>query len=158
MRSIARQLHGRVLDYGCGYGRDVSWLRHRGVDATGYDPASGLYGRPPCGTFAWVLMVYVVNVISSRADRLDAVQHAWRYVEAGGTLYLAARSVDDVHRAAHDGGWERCEDGWCSGTTWQGGMRAIDLLRLVGGLPSVATARQSFPRAAFSSILVKRGR
>ena len=33
-----KKLKGRVLDYGCGLGKDVELLNNLGYDITGYDP------------------------------------------------------------------------------------------------------------------------
>ncbi len=59
---LSRQLiRGRVLDFGCGLGADVTFLRRRGFDATGYDP----YYAPqqPQGKFDTILCLYVLDVL-----------------------------------------------------------------------------------------------
>jgi SAM-dependent methyltransferase len=156
VRAIASQLHGRVLDYGCGYGRDVVHLRGLGLDATGYDPASGMWKRLPHGVFDHVLVVYVVNVIPGLAQRIAVVAQAWSYVAPGGRLWLAARTSQEVHASAVRGHWGRCGDGWCSGHAWQGGQKYIDLVHLVAKLPHQAGVQRTHQGAPYMSILVAR--
>lgn len=54
-------IQGRVLDFGCGLGTDVNFLRNNQVDAVGYDP----YYAPayPTGKFDTILCHYVLNVL-----------------------------------------------------------------------------------------------
>lgn len=54
-------IQGRVLDFGCGLGADVNFLRSNQVDAIGYDP----YYVPayPTGKFDTILCHYVLNVL-----------------------------------------------------------------------------------------------
>jgi SAM-dependent methyltransferase len=44
--SFARRLHpgDRVLDVGCGSGRDLRWLRRKGMAVTGFERSAGLAG------------------------------------------------------------------------------------------------------------------
>ena len=54
-------IQGRVLDFGCGLGTDVAFLRAKGIDITGYDP----HYAPayPTGRFDTILCHYVLNVL-----------------------------------------------------------------------------------------------
>jgi len=54
-------IQGRVLDFGCGLGTDVNFLRENSVDVVGYDP----YYAPayPIGKFDTILCHYVLNVL-----------------------------------------------------------------------------------------------
>jgi len=55
------QIKGRVLDFGCGNGVDVTFLRNNGFDIVGYDP----YYVPeiPNGQFDTIMCNYVLNVL-----------------------------------------------------------------------------------------------
>jgi SAM-dependent methyltransferase len=74
-------VHGRVLDYGCGYGFDAS---HYGWEA--YDP----YYRPvpPEGPYDTILCTLVLNVLSRR-KRADALNHIRELLAESGHAYLA---------------------------------------------------------------------
>lgn len=54
-------LKGRILDFGCGKGFDLFWLRDAGFDIDGFDP----YYSPnmPEGKFDTVICNYVLNVL-----------------------------------------------------------------------------------------------
>ncbi|GAB4533289.1 MAG: hypothetical protein Fur0018_22470 [Anaerolineales bacterium] len=54
-------IRGRTLDFGCGTGTDVAFLRKKHFDVTGYDP----YYAPdwPTGHFDTILCHYVLNVL-----------------------------------------------------------------------------------------------
>ena len=54
-------IKGQVLDFGCGFGADVDFLKAKGFDVTGYDP----HYRPeyPVGRFDTILCHYVLNVL-----------------------------------------------------------------------------------------------
>ena len=55
-------VRGRVLDFGCGTGIDVAFLRKQGLEVTGYDPHYA--PEPPDGRFDTILCHYVLNCIS----------------------------------------------------------------------------------------------
>lgn len=55
------RLTGRLLDFGCGHGMDVAFLREKGFDVVGYDP---VYAPDyPEGRFDTILCHYVLNVL-----------------------------------------------------------------------------------------------
>lgn len=77
----------RVLDYGCGRGDDVRWLRAKGIDAVGYDPRgwSGVHSavffdslEHWTAEFDVVLLTYVLNVIPDRAKRDEVLRDAFK--------------------------------------------------------------------------------
>lgn len=86
-------IHGRVLDFGCGLGADVDFLRTKGFDVTGYDP----YYAPalPQGRFDTILCLYVLNVLlpEEQAHVLMAVAEL---LQPGGSAYFAVRR--DIQR------------------------------------------------------------
>ena len=114
------QAGARVLDFGCGYGMDVGWLREEGFHASGYDPGRRFppeYWHRPEGQFDAVLMNFVVNVLPPAA-RSAALQDAWSFVKPGGLLLIASRTLS-LEREALAKGWPRHEDGF--GPTAPGG-------------------------------------
>lgn len=97
VRYLLRQglIRGRVLDFGCGLGVDIVFLRARGFGITGYDPhyAPDL----PQGKFDTVLCLYVLNVLlpEEQAHVLMAVAEL---LKPEGRAYFAVRR--DIQ---HDG-------------------------------------------------------
>ncbi|GAB3838631.1 HIT family protein [Hymenobacter jeollabukensis] len=81
-------LVGRVLDYGCGYGRDIEFLRAKGFDAQGYDPT--YFPEKPTRKFDTILCFYVLNVLL--ADEQAAVlMDIARLLKPTGRAYFAVR-------------------------------------------------------------------
>jgi len=107
------RLVGPVLDWGCGRGADVRYIRN----AYGYDPH--YQPDPPTGeTFNTVLCTYVLNVIPDYFSRADIIAEAVKYLERGGWLYVTIRA-------------RRSElTGWRKNGTWQGYVG--DQLRIGG--------------------------
>lgn len=81
-----------VLDYGCGRGSDVARLRALGYDCFGWDPHLAPDG--PLRVSHVVNLGYVVNVIESQAERVDALTKAWALT--AGVLIVTARLKFDV--------------------------------------------------------------
>jgi len=81
-------IRGRVLDFGCGLGADVAFLRSKGFDVSGYDPHYA--PDPPQGKFDTILCLYVLNVLlpEEQAHVLMAVSEL---LQPDGCAYFAVR-------------------------------------------------------------------
>ena len=81
-------IRGRVLDFGCGLGADVAFLREKGFDVTGYDPYYA--PDPPQGKFDVILCLYVLNVLlpDEQSHVLMAVSEL---LQPNGRAYFAVR-------------------------------------------------------------------
>lgn len=81
-------IRGRGLDFGCGLGADVNFLRNKGFDVTGIDP----YYAPdlPQGKFDTILCLYVLNILLpiEQAQVLMAVSELLR---SSGRAYFSVR-------------------------------------------------------------------
>jgi SAM-dependent methyltransferase len=105
----------RILDYGCGYGSDVAYLRARGFDATGYDSHSAFgFGGVPQGGFDFAMLLFVLNVLPTRVERLEVIHRVGCQLRPGGTLLMVARGAAEIEREAHRGHWELYQDGYLS--------------------------------------------
>jgi SAM-dependent methyltransferase len=78
-------LLGRVLDYGCGRGKDADEL-----GCEGYDP----HWRPslPVGKFDTIMCNYVLNVIESDKVRRDVLADIAGLLTDDGVAYIAVRN------------------------------------------------------------------
>lgn len=87
------RIKGRVLDFGCGYGADVDFLKDKGFDVTGYDP----HHAPtyPEGAFDTILCHYVLNVLFPKEQSRVLMQVA-ELLRPSGQAYFTVRR--DVHR------------------------------------------------------------
>ena len=81
-------LQGKILDFGCGLGKDVELLQQKSFDIVGYDP----YYFPdyPDQQFDTILCLYVLNVLmhEEQAHVLMDVSHL---LKPGGKAYYAVR-------------------------------------------------------------------
>ena len=128
-------IQGRVLDFGCGKGRDVEELRDRGYKVVGYDP--NFCPAKPRGRFQTVLMTYVVNVLQAK-PRDVAIEHAWRYVKKGGRLIVTARSENEIEQEAKRGNWAKTDWGYLTKAgTYQRGYTLYQLQRVLKQLAGI---------------------
>lgn len=109
MRHLQGQhlLTGRILDYGCGRGDDVEFLRAMGYNqAEGFDP----YHRPemPVGRFDTITCNFVLNVIPDEAERRGVVTDIQAKLTDNGVAYISVRND------------KRALNGWTGKGTWQG--------------------------------------
>lgn len=76
-------ISGRVLDYGCGRGKDAEIL-----NCEGYDPY--YFPTKPRGKFDTILCSYVLNVLTeeSRQEVIDSIK---RLLKSGGSAYISVR-------------------------------------------------------------------
>jgi hypothetical protein len=124
----------RLLDYGCGRGRDLAHYRSHGFDAVGYDPYAPFgFSDLPSGLFDLVTIVFVINVLPNSYERLQVIQEASRYVRKGGYLFLAARSPKTILEEAVQHNWREFNDGYWSHEakgTFQKGIAAREMVSL----------------------------
>ena len=74
-----------ILDYGCGRGTDVEFLRDLGYVATGWDPA--FFPDEQKARADLVNLGYVLNVIEHPTERLGVLREAWGF--AGESLVVS---------------------------------------------------------------------
>lgn len=105
-------LKGRILDYGCGHGKDCDIL-----GCEGYDP----YYRPekPEGHFDTIFCQYVLNVLPNLEDRQSVLDEIAVILKPEGKGYITVRSD------------KRNLNGFTSKGTWQGFIE-LDLPKMVG--------------------------
>ncbi len=134
-----------VLDYGCGRGADVGYFNDMGFAAVGYDPHPAFgFAAAPSDTFDLVLLLYVVNVLSSVGERIAVVRDAARFLKPGGKLLIVARSAGEIEREACANGWPPHSDGYLSNARrgmFQHGLTQseIEALAKEAGLVSIGT-------------------
>ena len=79
---------GKILDYGCGFGKDVQILTELGFNITGYDP----YYFPdwPTGKYNTIICHYVLNVLKPEAQALVLMRIS-SLLEKNGVAYFTVR-------------------------------------------------------------------
>lgn len=88
------QIHGKVLDFGCGLGVDVSFLRKNGIDTIGYDPHYA--PEIPKGQYDTILCNYVLNVLLPE-EQVQVLMAVAELLKPTGKAYFAVRR--DIQRS-----------------------------------------------------------
>lgn len=81
-------IKGKVLDFGCGLGVDVDFLKRQGLNVLGYDP----FYRPeyPNGKFDCILCNYVLNVLLAE-EQAHVLMAVSELLKPRGKAYFAVR-------------------------------------------------------------------
>ena len=77
-----------MLDFGCGHGADVDFLREKGFEVEGYDPHYA--PEHPDGTFDTILCHYVLNVLLKR-EQTDVLMDISEYLRPSGSAFYTVR-------------------------------------------------------------------
>ncbi len=81
-------LQGDTLDYGCGLGTDVSLLKEKGINITGYDPH--YFPNKPTGKYDTIICFYVLNVLMQE-EQTDVIMEISALLKPNGKAYFAVR-------------------------------------------------------------------
>ena len=79
---------GKVLDFGCGIGKDVELLKHKGIDIIGYDPF--YFPELPTEKFDTILCFYVLNVLLPE-EQAEVLMNISILLKPKGKAYFAVR-------------------------------------------------------------------
>lgn len=81
-------LTGKILDFGCGFGSDVEFLKKEGFEIQGYDR----YYKPdyPRERFDTILCIYVLNVLE-QTSQWEVLMKISELLNPKGTAYLVVR-------------------------------------------------------------------
>lgn len=82
------KLTGQVLDFGCGFGKDVEVLKDKGIDITGYDKF--YFPEYPQQKFDTIMCFYVLNVLLPE-EQSNVLLEISRLLKPGGRAYFAVR-------------------------------------------------------------------
>lgn len=86
-------LKGKILDFGCGFGKDVELLKAKGLDIEGYDPY--YFPKMPRQKFDTILCLYVLNVLMPE-EQTEVLMNVSRFLLPSGKAYFSVRR-DIVH-------------------------------------------------------------
>lgn len=81
-------LIGKVLDFGCGFGKDVEILQQEGIDIVGYDPY--YFNTYPTEKFDTIICFYVLNVLQQE-DQANVLMEISALLKPNGKAYFAVR-------------------------------------------------------------------
>jgi DNA phosphorothioation-associated putative methyltransferase len=81
------QTSSTILDFGCGKGYDVRYLKENGYECNGWDPYYSPETKPKTSDI--VNLGYVINVIEDHKERVEVLKKAWAYAKK--ILVVSAR-------------------------------------------------------------------
>ncbi len=81
-------LTGEVLDFGCGFGKDVELLKSKGINIVGYDKHH--FPNYPNQTFDTIICFYVLNVLLPE-DQAHVLMEISQLLKPSGKAYFAVR-------------------------------------------------------------------
>jgi 2-polyprenyl-3-methyl-5-hydroxy-6-metoxy-1,4-benzoquinol methylase len=81
-------LAGEVLDFGCGFGKDVSLLQEKGINIMGYD--KHYFPEYPQKKFDTITCFYVLNVLLQEEQSMVLMEIA-QLLKPSGKAYFAVR-------------------------------------------------------------------
>ena len=82
------ELKGKVLDFGCGFGKDVEELQENEIDIEGYDPH--YFPKFPSGKFDTIICHYVLNVIKNQ-EQAKVLFEVSNLLKPGGKAFFTVR-------------------------------------------------------------------
>jgi len=81
-------LKGEVLDFGCGFGKDVDLLSSKGVNIVGYD--KHYFPNYPTKKYDTILCIYVLNVLLPEEQAIVLMELS-QLIKPTGKVYIAVR-------------------------------------------------------------------
>lgn len=81
-------LKSNILDFGCGFGKDVEILSKKGYKITGYDPH--YFPQYPQGKFDTILCFYVLNIVFLE-NQEEVIMNISQLLKPKGKAYFAVR-------------------------------------------------------------------
>jgi diadenosine tetraphosphate (Ap4A) HIT family hydrolase len=83
-----KKIIGKVLDFGCGIGKDVELLKAKGINIVGFDPF--YFPDFPTEKFDTILCFYVLNVLLPE-EQAEVLMNVSSLLKPNGKAYFAVR-------------------------------------------------------------------
>ncbi len=83
-----KKIIGKILDFGCGIGKDVEILKTKGIDIVGFDPF--YFPEFPTQKFDTILCFYVLNVLLPE-EQAEVLMNVSNLLKPNGKAYFAVR-------------------------------------------------------------------
>ena len=83
-----KKIKGKVLDFGCGIGKDVALLKNKGFNIDGYDPF--YFPKFPTQKYDTILCFYVLNVLLAE-EQAEVLMNVSKLLKPNGKAYFAVR-------------------------------------------------------------------
>lgn len=81
-------LRGEVLDFGCGFGKDVELLKSKSINITGFD--KHYFPNYPTKKFDTIICLYVLNVLLPE-EQATVLMELSQLIKSSGKVFIAVR-------------------------------------------------------------------
>lgn len=87
----------KILDYGCGHGKDVESLKQKNFNIKGFDKYIEPFNDSSVfeDKYDTVTCIYVLNVISTVEERIDVISKILDTLKSDGNAFIAVRSIKE---------------------------------------------------------------
>lgn len=88
-----------ILDYGCGHGFDLNFLKEKSYNITGYDKYIHKHSDLKYKEYLYdkIICFYVLNTIAEKEERLSVIEHLLSLLKQNGSIYIAVRSIEELN-------------------------------------------------------------
>lgn len=88
-----------ILDYGCGHGFDLNYLKNESFKVTGYDKYIKTYSNESYKNdfYDKILCFYVLNTIPEINERILVIKTLLSILKPNGSIFIAVRSIDELN-------------------------------------------------------------
>lgn len=88
-----------ILDYGCGHGYDLNYLKNMELNVCGYDKYIKTYSKDDYNKeyYDIILCFYVLNTIQEETERIEVISSILNILKENGHAYIAVRSINELH-------------------------------------------------------------
>lgn len=100
----------KILDYGCGYGFDVKYLKENNYLANGYDKyISSKFNKIEYESYDVINLFYVLNVIEDIEERVEVLKAIKDLANDTSTFFICVRGYEEFKK--YKGKYEVYKDG-----------------------------------------------
>lgn len=91
-------IRDNILDYGCGHGYDLNYLKELNFNVTGYDKYIKTYSNDDYSKHKYtkILCFYVLNTIADKEERITVLESILKLLTDNGKVYIAVRSLKEL--------------------------------------------------------------
>lgn len=105
-------IYQTILDYGCGHGFDLNYLKSNSFKIEGYDKYIETFSNEFYynNHYDAIICLYVLNTISEYNERVSVLKELISLLNSKGKIFLAVRSIDELNSSKNTN-YKKYKDG-----------------------------------------------